>query len=296
MAALLFHHGALGDSVLLWPTLRALASRDAVGLVSDMSKARLAAKYIPQVQAIDADAPDVSRLFVPRAADELSDDWRLRLAEATTIVSFVSDGDDAWAANLRQLAPDARLALLDTRPAGHWPGHVVDWHRQSLAGQGVKVEPIDPPPRRNLDGPVVIHPGAGSPAKCWPRERFEYLIDHLVAIGRPVEVVLGHVELETWPDEAVRRWGAIPGIDLHTPGNLMALADCMARAALYVGNDSGPTHLAAQLGIPTIGLFGPTPPATWSPRGPLVVALAPPTPTDMTWLDVEPVAQAVARG
>ncbi len=47
----------------------------------------------------------------------------------------------------------------------------------------------------------------------------------------------------------------------------------MAGARLYIGNDSGITHLAAAIGIPTLALFGPTSPATWAPRGPNVTVL-----------------------
>ena len=62
----------------------------------------------------------------------------------------------------------------------------------------------------------------------------------------------------------------------------------------YVGNDAGPTHLAAQLGLRALARFGPTSPNRWSPVGPQVTVLAPPDgPGTMDWLDLERVLGAL---
>jgi heptosyltransferase III len=63
--------------------------------------------------------------------------------------------------------------------------------------------------------------------------------------------------------------------------NLFDLARWLAGAALYIGNDSGITHLAAAVGIPVIALFGPTSPDIWAPRGPNVTVLREPTPQEV---------------
>ncbi len=63
---------------------------------------------------------------------------------------------------------------------------------------------------------------------------------------------------------------AAPGAVRTGALNLHALATVLSRASLYVGNDSGVTHLAAALGVPTIALFGPTDPRSWAPVGPRV--------------------------
>jgi len=99
---------------------------------------------------------------------------------------------------------------------------------------------------------AVIHPFSGSARKNWPLENFRKLARQLEA-GMPVHWCAG-------PDDpplerAVR-------ID-----DLYDLARWLARARLYVGNDSGITHLAAAVGTPVLALFGPTDPAVWGPRG-----------------------------
>jgi len=67
----------------------------------------------------------------------------------------------------------------------------------------------------------------------------------------------------------------------------------IAHAAVFLGNDSGPTHLAAQLGVATVALFGPTDPRRWAPVGPRVTILKPDAPADMDWLGVDGAVEAV---
>lgn len=80
------------------------------------------------------------------------------------------------------------------------------------------------------------------------------------------------------------------------PASLFDLAELVRSASLYIGHDTGPTHLAAQLGVPTLALFGPTDASIWRPVGPLARIIAPPRehllPADMSWLEVDQVVQA----
>jgi len=99
---------------------------------------------------------------------------------------------------------------------------------------------------------AVIHPFSGSARKNWPLEKFR-------ALSRGLERTMP-VYWCTGPEDpplehAVR-------ID-----DLYELACWLARAALYAGNDSGITHLAAAVGTPVLALFGPTDPNIWGPRG-----------------------------
>jgi ADP-heptose:LPS heptosyltransferase len=68
----------------------------------------------------------------------------------------------------------------------------------------------------------------------------------------------------------------------------------LARAGLFVGNDSGVSHLAAAAGAPTLALFGPTTPEVWSPLGPRVATLRAPKGA-MTEISVEEVVAEAAR-
>ena len=122
---------------------------------------------------------------------------------------------------------------------------------------------------------VAIHPGSGSPDKCWPIERFIALAQLVEQAGRKAVFVLGPVEMERWPERLTgqlrRQFTALVCPPLSQLAGLLALADG------FVGNDSGPAHLAAAVGARTVVLFGPTAPAHFAPLGPAVRVIAAPS-------------------
>lgn len=99
---------------------------------------------------------------------------------------------------------------------------------------------------------AAIHPFSGGARKNWPLEKFRQLARGLERT-MPVRWCAG-------PDDPPLA-GAVRIDDLYE------LACWLASARLYVGNDSGITHLAAAVGTPVLALFGPTDPAIWAPRG-----------------------------
>ena len=96
---------------------------------------------------------------------------------------------------------------------------------------------------------MVIHPFASSPAKRWPLEAFRQVAG---ALPCPVKWLAG-------PEETLE--GAERIDDLYE------LACWIARARLYIGNDSGISHLAAAVGTPSLAIFLSTDPRIWAPRG-----------------------------
>jgi len=279
-----FHHGALGDSVLVWPMLRGLG---AATFIAPRGKSRLAAQWIDGVEAVDGDDPRWSRLFSPGAIDVTV----ACLSGATRIISFVSTGDDAWAANVAALAPQAQRLYVRPRPSEGEARHVTAFHRDQLRAQGVTIEPIMPARRENAHGAAVVHPGSGGAAKCWPAERFDAVIGRLIAAGRRVTVLIGEVERERLDPRWLTRWRA--GADVVEPDDLIELSRVIAGASVYLGNDSGPTHLAAALGVRTVALFGPTDARVWSPVGPNVTTIAPSQACGMQWIGIEQVMDEV---
>jgi heptosyltransferase III len=119
---------------------------------------------------------------------------------------------------------------------------------------------------------IAIHPGSGGARKRWPPGHFAALIRGLRRDYTPV--LIAGPQDEGIVAQVIAEAGATPTAhDLSVAG----LAAFLSRCALYVGNDSGVTHLAGLLGVTTIGLFGPTEPALWAPLGLRVVALQSPT-------------------
>jgi heptosyltransferase-3 len=126
---------------------------------------------------------------------------------------------------------------------------------------------------------VALGPTANWAPKTWPADRFAALFAALRAGPLPGAVPA----VFAGPGEAERAMAApllaaLPGvIDLAGCLSLPEAAACLARAALYIGNDSGLMHLAAAAGAPTLGLFGPTPMTDYAPVGRSTAAVAAPS-------------------
>jgi heptosyltransferase-3 len=116
---------------------------------------------------------------------------------------------------------------------------------------------------------IMLGPTANWTGKVWPPERFVALYRRLAEGPLPG----GRVAVLAGPGAQERALAApvlaaLPeAIDLAGRLSLPEAAACLARAALFVGNDSGLMHLAAAAGAPTLGVFGPTPAAEYAPAG-----------------------------
>jgi ADP-heptose:LPS heptosyltransferase len=127
--------------------------------------------------------------------------------------------------------------------------HAVDFFLQSVGAANGALPRL--PVSAEAEPFAALHPFSGSPKKNWPIDRFK--------------------ALETALQPALRvEWCAGPEEELHGAHRFQQLAEVaswLARAAVYIGNDSGISHLAAACGVPVIAMFGPTDPRIWSPRG-----------------------------
>jgi len=146
--------------------------------------------------------------------------------------------------------------------------HVVEWNvdlarafAPEISGvPNVDFTPFVDDPSGKLAGlgnRIVLLPGAGRPEKQWPIDRFVELARR---IGGDALVVWGPGE------ETLAR---TTGAEVAPPTNFRELAWILAHAKLVIGADTGPLHLAASLGTPLVGLYGPTNPARNGPYGQL---------------------------
>lgn len=271
MTAWVFHRGALGDSALLWPMLRALRRAGGVTLVTGGEIGRLAARRVG-VEALDAEQARFVRLWVAGAGVEPA-------PEVRRVVWFgARDGAGVWLANAGSMFPGARISVIERRPDRRF---ALRWSPRAPA-----VAPAGDP-----DGPVTLHVGAGSASKRWPLARWLDLASRLRARGEPATLLAGEVDMEQF--SAAER-AVFEGAGGRFALELEALAEALASSQLVVCADSGPGHLAAQMGVPTVSLFGPTDPERWAPVGPSVRVIAPAAPAPMSWLAVEAVMSGLS--
>jgi ADP-heptose:LPS heptosyltransferase len=121
---------------------------------------------------------------------------------------------------------------------------------------------------RERSGPryAVINPGAAWPNKRWPAARYGMVARELVArYGLPSIVIWGPGE-EPLAQDVVRESAGAAVISPKT--SIVDLVAIVRRAALMISGDTGPTHIAAAMGAPVVGIYGPTRPSRNGPLSP----------------------------
>jgi heptosyltransferase-2 len=275
--AVVVRAGALGDVLLLRRAVAALRrAHDRVLLIAPgAAGAALVGTGPAEVDALFAwERPEVSALFAGAASGPLQD----RLRESVLAVVYSRSAELAG----RLGAAGPRVIAHDPAPAAGV--HASQWLAQPLAAMGLgapgELEPIRPTPAEADAARTIlaslperflaIHPGSGSARKNWPPDRFAALAEAL-APGRSWLLVEGPADAS-----AVAPLAGRPGVVLARGLDPRTLGAVLSRAGLYIGHDSGVSHLAAAWGAPTLALFGQTDPAVWAPIGPHVRALRAP--------------------
>ena len=167
-------------------------------------------------------------------------------------------------------------------PSAYGSMHMVDYHAQALSALGISdsvgnpelyLRPEDHDQGHYLmarlqigEAPLVLlHPPARYVNKAWPVERFAALADWLADQGAVVALI-GHQSEMLIGQQIANLTKSKPRNVMGQTG-LRQLAAVMERSALFIGNDGGPMHMAAAVGCPVLGLFGPSDPHVWGPRG-----------------------------
>ncbi|OPC79690.1 hypothetical protein B4N89_00885 [Embleya scabrispora] len=249
----------LGDFLAGVPAYRALRRAFPAHEVV-LAAPRVLAPLVPLTGAIDALVPVGELRPVP---------WR----GAPPDVGVDLHGCGPASHDLVAALSPRRLVVFGGAGGGGYPGprwradehERVRWCRL-LAESGIPADPHDlilatpnHPLPRALVGASVVHPGAASPARRWPPERFAALVRVLADDGHRV-VVTGGADDDARVALVAGAVGTVAGRT-----DLARLAALIAAARVVVSGDTGVAHLAAAFARPSVTLFGPTPPAHWGP-------------------------------
>jgi len=199
------------------------------------------------------------------------------------IIIFGGKGQKTFLHNLKSIKVK-EVHCITTFPQHGEKSHIIDYQISQLSPLGFRVHDKIPTlftnendlkqaaeffTQRQLSNRslmVAIHIGSGSRKKAWPLERFVQLSEKLIK-DAPVKIVMpiGPADEEIAHEyfNLVASDAIIPLVNLP----INKLAAILQKCDLYIGNDSGITHLAAALGIPVVALFGPTDPHIWGPSG-----------------------------
>lgn len=309
MRIVVIRAGALGDTLLTLPALALLrrqwpgarltfvGRRDTLALVAACGLADVTFPY---------DLPDWAALFGEEAPGTGLAATSLR--DCDMAVAWLPDMEGTVTRTLRALGI-RRVVVAPGRPAPDVHLHAALYLVQTLVPLGIAAPapgslaalsalvPLDgmrSRPRLSAHVSatpqcvVAIHPGSGGAAKRWPPERFAAIAARLAAASYTPLLVQGPQDAPVVEQvlDALAPEVAPPPVVADL--SLAQVAAVIERCAGFLGNDSGVSHLAGLLGIPTLALFGPSDPAIWSPLGLHARTLHVPSRT-MDSLDVEPV-------
>ena len=285
-SVLVIHQGALGDFILALPALETVRKTfpDAKPVIMGYPRIlELAEKRFYAEETLSIDRKGMASFFVREGS--LDPALSQFFKKFDLIVVFGRDGEGAVVKNLRRVC-GGRILHIHSFPPGDGKVHLTDHLLRQFARYGFpafgsiprlylnegdrewargfwKGKGVTPDERSKI---VILHPGSGSKKKVWPLGRFLNLAhvfqDHL---GSRILVVLGPAE---GPEVERAFEGVRPTAPILAKGlTLLQLASVMEGCRFFIGNDSGISHLAAAIRLPTVAIFGPTDQKVWSPRG-----------------------------
>lgn len=278
--------GALGDTLMAAPSIR-----DLHGLCHVEFVGRNPGLYFLSLMAddvSDVEAGGWHRLF---AAGLIGGPEGPSCGAVKTrpshVAAFMRDPGGVLAGNLRLLFPDASVKMFPSLPAGT-SVHVALYTARCLKDAGLPVDPEraitrasgEPLLPRKAEGPgglsyPLLHPGSGSAKKNYPPEIWIKIIRVFNAMGFTGDIapriLVGPAEEEAASE--FRREEDAGFCRIEVSLDKVRLHRLLSEADFFAGHDSGVTHLAAMMGIPTAALFRKSDPCLWRPIGPKVKVL-----------------------
>ena len=279
---LIIRPGAIGDALLTFPVLKALEENNTgthITLVSNAQVLPLALAFGVAEQVFDFQDIQWIELF---STTGIRTSFMRGLLEQTDLaICWMRDPDGIIEHNLKS-SGIKHIIIAPGRPSARERLHIVDYLAHTIGLPIVGARFIAPsswgllnPSSKDTTKTnrfVAIHPGGGAVEKCWPTSRFATVIKRLWEQNRPVLLLSGPADTER-VDDLLQQLSPPPILEMFkmlTNAPLLEVASQLQQCMCYLGNDSGITHLAAMLGVPTIAIFGPTDPAIWRPLGPFV--------------------------
>ena len=294
---LIIQPGAIGDMILTLPLVRLLKRRwglDKVDIMGHLERLRLLQGRSEVHQALSLEQTNLHRLFEDHQTFDLPENDPLIdvFRNYELIISFLSDKQGNFEQNLiftTCITHAAEVIILDLMPPDDYPHHAACFFMSPFAHQGqlqlTEINEYLAQPMIKLTSQEIqsgrallsqaglppdaefatIHPGSGSERKCWDINNFLILSEKLRAKNLQVVFLLGPTEMERWDQEKTQ---LLAQNALVIPeAQLSEIAAILFNSRIYIGNDSGISHLAGALGVATVAIFGISKAHNWRPLG-----------------------------
>lgn len=276
---LIIRGGAIGDFILTLPAIAAIrrqfpdAHLEVLGYPHIIQLAQ-AGGLVDRAQSIEARA--LAGFFARHGS--LEPDLADYFSEFDIIVSYLYDPDDIFRTNIARCST-AQFIVGPYRPNERERLHATKVYLLPL--ERLAIFDADHLPRLRIGPPankqngaltVALHPGSGSEKKNWPEEKWADLLQHLV---NSTDFHLLLVGGEAEGERLQRLAAALPPTRTRVAQSLplAELARLLQECDVFVGHDSGISHLSAALGLPGIVLWGNSVEAVWRPPHEGIVVL-----------------------
>ena len=302
---LVIRGGAIGDFILTLPAIQLLRENFPAAHIEILGYQHIVSlaegrHYAATTRSIEYGA--MAGFFIPHS--ELAPDLVEYFASFQQIVSYLFDPDGHFEANLRRAGAKNILRAFARIDDSEHAARQLARPLQSLAlfieehaatihltaeDHAFAARFLAECDERPL---IALHPGSGSPRKNWPLEKWSEFGRALLDRAPQILLIGGEADEERVA-ALCAEWKTAP-ILVARHLALPHLAAILARCRLFVGHDSGISHLAAAVGTPSLLLFGPTDPAVWAPANPQVRVLPAPD-GELARIEVETVVRAAAE-
>ena len=291
---LVIRGGAIGDFILTLPVLAALRNHFPRADIEVLGYPRVALLALPGglAKAVPAiESPGLASFFARDGSFDL--EWREFFGQFAIVISYLFDPDGIFETNVKSCGPRQFIA------AQHRPDEAKSIHASDVFLKPLEQLAIfdgDPVARLELPGLakqenwLALHPGSGSEHKNWPEQNWRklvaYLLDH-----SPLNLLLVGGEAEGAQLQRLAKDLLAERVQLAQHVPLSELAPRLAKCSGYIGHDSGVTHLASALGLPTLVLWAKSDEKIWRPLGQRVRVLN--QHSDLAELTLETVVEGI---
>jgi heptosyltransferase-3 len=300
MRGLILQPGAIGDCILTLPLAKIMKETLDLGSVDIMGHTEYTGIF-PGRSCIDGirsiDSVDLHRLFMKTKNFDVSERDNLVCAfhEYSWVVSFMGEPDSEFEQNLIytvNCSHSGTVITLGFSAPYAYSKHLSEYYVQEflkeieepkglcridLEEQLIKPTRADAKEGRSVlsdygikdyDKLVLIHPGSGALKKCWHVDNYVQVAQVLIEKGLEVVFLLGPAEQERFGKERldkIKKAGKC-----LSELNLTEVVEVLSCADVYMGNDSGISHLAGAMGLQSVVIYGVTEPTVFRPIGPKV--------------------------
>jgi len=297
LRALIIRPSALGDTLLLAPALHAIGKRADLILVG--RKPGIDFLKPLATQCVDYETGGWHALFLDEPNCE-----EFHLPDVDRVISFLSTPLTTAKRRPGFLMKEAPVFTFPPFPPEGETIHVALYLASCLKNSGLPLDPdvalLEARTKGLLRGEesgrpesmIVFHPGSGSTRKnLAPEFWIDLMKTSEFALFEKKVLLLGPAEQECWGVFSHNLSGL--GIEIVTSPQSETLVSLLKTASLYLGHDSGITHLAALLGLPTIALFKNSNPVQWAPLGPDVTVISNPDSSEQIYGSIRDTARRV---